>query len=90
MCVCVCVSLCEVMLEREVVKQLSGNGNLKGHCCLSILCITSTKINAIKGPAPKLAPFLVKMCRWLLAQCSLSIPPLFVSLGGSQRVGLNV
>lgn len=31
--------VCEVMLEQEVVgrrmKQLSGNGNLKGHCCIS-------------------------------------------------------
>ncbi len=45
----VCVSLCEVMLEREVAgcrtKQLSGNGNSKGHCCLSILCITPNHID---------------------------------------------
>lgn len=47
-CECVsarlCVSLCKLMLEQEVVgcsmKQLSGRGNSKAHCCLCILCIT--------------------------------------------------
>lgn len=42
-CVCRCVCVCEVMLEREVVglrmKQLSGNGKSKGHCCLSVVYI---------------------------------------------------
>ena len=44
--VCLCVRWCWM---RDVVgcraKQLSGNGNSKGHCCLSILCITPSHIH---------------------------------------------
>lgn len=49
------MSLCEVMMEQEVVwcrmKQLSSNGNSKGHCCLGILYITPNhrQIRLMKG-----------------------------------------